>query len=384
MKQIIISDTHLGQTGEDGYGQISLLSKVPNKITRLAEQKLTAFSDVVSKFANGNPVELVVNGDLLDLSLSPMKNCLESLVHMLSALPDVSSLVIIVGNHDHHLWMMHKEFTNSLAPMLEGQYPTPGGLFTPSVGEACYPLEHLLESKLGRVIDIYLEYPDQISGLQDSTLMITHGHLFGKLYTLVSDLMRDFIQQTNMDSLAVSNLALVEFIYWLMGETGERLGADGIMEAVYVDMEQGKSEKLKKIMRAAVDTLLPDGAISWIPDSWERALVRWMAKKAAENIAKKRNHSDTKPHSNDRHEPSEKTRAKAKKWISGLINPTNKRVVVATGHTHIADEWEIPELNAKLYNTGSWLMEAAHPNPHNRALLVENTGTEFKEQFVKV
>lgn len=393
MKRIVISDTHLGQTGQDGYGQVSLLSAVPegHELKDAADAKLAAFASAVRDFSDGDPIALCVNGDLLDLSLSTMRDGLESLAHMLEPLENVRRLEYVIGNHDHHMWMLHSEHRRVIEPLEKGMLPDPVPYAATSEdGDPTRWLASFLTKRLGRKIECSIAYPAlvldwdrrsrQPSDPRDR-LYATHGHLFGSLYTFVSRILSPFMEDPDLDprALAVTNLALTEFIYWLLGETGEGMGVDGIVEAIYTDMDKGKESNLRKALASAAGVLFPNGIVSWIPDSWERWFLRKMAGRIAKHLAEGKGQPMT---SSARHSSAESNAEEATGWIREFLPREDKgrtRVIFACGHTHVAHRFQVE--NVWVYNTGSWLYEPSHPDPDTYALFL---GEQLYPAFRKI
>lgn len=372
MKRVVISDTHLGQTGQDGYGQVSLLSAVPegHEMKMVADAKLAAFADAIREFSDGEPVALCVNGDLLDLSLSTMRDCLESLAHMLEPLENVHKLEYVIGNHDHHMWMLHSEHRQVIEPLEKGRLPDAVPyVVTSESGDPTRWLSAFLTKKLKRRVECSIAYPSLVLN-EGQPVYLTHGHLFGMLYTFVSRVLSPFMEQSRLDprALAVTNLALTEFIYWLMGETGEGMGVDGIMEAIYTDMDKGKESNLRKALASAAEVLFPDGIVKWIPDSWER----WFLRKVAGRIAKHMTEGKGQAMSSaSRHSSAESNREAVVNWVREFIPREDKsqRMIFASGHTHVAHSHDFE--NVWAYNTGSWLYEPTHPDPDTYALFLD-------------
>lgn len=376
MKRVIISDTHLGQTGQDGFGQVSLLSAVPegHEMKSVADKKLNSFAELVDKFSAGERVVLCVAGDMLDLSLSTMKDCLKSLVHMLGPLKNVEGLEYVVGNHDHHVWMLWSEQRQVLNNLEIGRLPKVNPyIATSSFGEHVSWLSLFLSQQLLRRMECRIAYPLLLE--QKPNICVTHGHLFNKLYTFISRVLSPFMEKkvTDSNSLAVTNIAITEFIYWLMGESGEGLGVDGVMEAIYTDIDKGKDSQLRKALVSVANVLFPEGLLKFVPDSWER----WFLRKIAAVGAKKLSAGKGQPlTSSDRYASIESSRAALKEWMDSYLALRDPMIFVS-GHTHVADKHEFD--NIKYFNMGSWLYEPSHPDPDTYALFINNDDLDFRK-----
>src|SRR5690606_38585678 len=115
-------------------------------------------------------------------------------------------------------------------------------------GERHHVLSELCQKQLGRAFEVRLAYPtfafdqDPIGPGEGALFYFTHGHLFGGMYTAVSDILDDHLINRGLDPEQVAatvNGPLIEFIYWCLSQAGEGMGADGLMEQVYADMQRG-------------------------------------------------------------------------------------------------------------------------------------------------
>lgn len=366
MKYIALSDTHLGQNGLDGSGQLSLLSSDNSA----ADKKIESLATVISEFAGGSPISLIGVGDILDLCLSYMKDTLMEFNKLLDRLPKFHSIIYVIGNHDHHLWTMHSEYNTSIRWLLDGKMPNEGSIYrsTDLLGERFELLEKLFNGP-----SITITYP--MFKLPETSIYFTHGHLFGGLYTFISDVLTPFISPDipHINRASTLNVAVIEFIYWLIGETGEGMGSDGVMEAIYMDSQKGKKSLLYKALDSAVKVLLPDGIVKGFPNAWERSIARWVGRNMINQYVK-----EPRPITSiDRHMPSEESRDKALKWIDNTIQEEKFKLVF--GHTHVADQFAVPDKDVEIFNLGSWLIDAKEPDPDTNVLLIDGDKLELKK-----
>jgi len=393
MKYVAMSDMHLGQNGADGSGSFSVLSDLSASMLEkdFAERKLAALAARIAEFADGDRVSMVLCGDILDLSLSHMRQALSDLVRVIRAVPAVDSIVYVVGNHDHHIWSMHSEEQRYVKPMRRLHLPAPGTVYkmTHPQGERNDLLGNMLSAQAGRkkALDVRVAYPYFMTLVgEDTTVHFSHGHLMGGLYTLTSRILRPRLAGAPPERAAATvNVAVIELIYWLFGEMGERMGANGMIEALHADLAKGKDSICKELIHGLVDTVLENGAVSWIPDSWERACAKWIGGKMAKDLAKDRM---VKPiSSEDRHSGLQSTRSKFSDWLieTGRTEPTHGRSVFVFGHTHAADHFNVkivpidggPSPVIEAYNMGSWLVEPERPDPDSFILMIDGETAEF-------
>ena len=376
-KIVAISDLHLGQNGADGRGQYSLLS------SRVPSNRIQALAEAVKSFAAGDRVTLVIVGDMLDLSLAYMAEALDDLKHLLKTLP-IDALTCVIGNHDHHLWTLHSEDQRLLQPLRDGKVP-PLDLTNPSAmsmyqptglsGEPFALLQGLV-SACHPGTSIQIAYPSYSQQAGQTLLYFTHSHLFaGSLYTATSDLLADRLKGLpHADACAIANQAVIEFVYWSLGETGLGLGADGLMEQIYTDLQKGKDSQLAALIKRAVALEAPSGFLPIIPAKWQQnAIDKLLIDKLNAYAA---NPATASAAAAARYEDVQVTRAQLVAWIAAdelLSNAakSSEKVCFAYGHTHVWDCYAVPSTGITAWNLNTWLVEPDHPMPRTGFLGID-------------
>jgi UDP-2,3-diacylglucosamine pyrophosphatase LpxH len=394
-KYIVLSDLHLGQNGADHQGQYSLLSQIPASLPNEADsanRALKRLQQAIANFATNHPVTLIVTGDLLDLSLANLSCALADLACLLRKLPQVNRLVWVIGNHDHHVWSMHCEERNLLSRLRDGGSDWPETLRqqpdealhrpTHAEGETLALFEKPLSRAIGRPLEVKIAYPAFRLALADKTegdpnddsrtlFYFTHGHLFGGLFSFLSDILEQRLAQFPKERVAATvNLSIADFIYWLLGQTGEGMGANGLMETIYTDLQKGRQSSTSALISSMVDVLVPEGVVDGIPDALERSAL----KQLAIHFLKKATHKDNDPcKSQERHSATLKTRKSAEKWAIESANLLKQdRVHFVYGHTHVADQHEILGPSIRAHNLGSWLIEPNCPPPNTQLMCIDD------------
>lgn len=368
-KIVAISDLHLGQNGVDDLGQYSLLStKVPENLVR-------AFAQSAASFSAGDPLTLLVAGDFLDLSLAYAEDALTDLRDLLAAfvgVAQVDEIVYVVGNHDHHLWSLHSEDKRLLGPLRQGRVPSNDGdaakkamyQVTSIGGEPFGLLQPLVDRIFGAAVPrVTIAYPSYVRALDASgaSLYVTHGHLFGGLYTELSDLLKNKLAGLPHDRVAATvNQPIIELIYWLLGETGEGMGADGLVEEIYTDMQKGTLSRVRGLVARLVDQILPHGVLWRVIGGLERRIVVDAVMAELGKVLLSPSASENA--SADRHAAIETTRAGLRAWLSATDLPKQPSIVLY-GHTHVWDDYTIPDTSVHSWNLSTWLVEPDHPRP---------------------
>jgi len=377
-KYAFISDLHLGQQGKDDWGQKSLLS------SKVSNNKIQALKDRIDKLRGGKSYTLIIAGDALDLSLSYLKEALEDFVDLMKALQP-QEIIYLNGNHDNHIMMMESEMRQSISHLVAGEFPAAGSLYKCTEGGTWDStlLGPLLKAQ-GVASKISLASPSVTFLMNDHGTQVPvytiHGHLQNDVCSLMTDLLKGKLKWYSHERIAATvNAPLVEFIYWLLGETGEGFGADGLVEQIYTDVKRGNTGQVGMLIDNAVERLMPDGIVNGIPDAWEKKAVKaaglWILKKALEGDGKASQSSDRNA------EPVE-TRKALDAWLTAVGFDRSKPSIVIQGHTHRADACILyPSIKAR--NLGSWLAEAGG-QPESMLLFLDDDSGELVETFDRV
>jgi hypothetical protein len=383
-KIIALSDLHLGQNGVDGLGQHSLLStKVPqNLVRRLVERACT--------FAAGEPITLLFAGDVLDLSLAYAEDALADLRELLGAFVGavrIDEIVYVVGNHDQHLWSLHSEDKRLLGPLREGRVPSNGDgpgakamyQVTDVKGEPFGILQPLVDQIFGSPAPkVTIAYPSYARPLSSAVLLhVTHGHLFsGGLYTELSGLLKNKTAGLPHSQVAATvNHPLIELIYWLLGETGEGMGANGLVEEIYIDIQKDTLSRVRGLVNRLVSQILPHGVLWRVLGHWERKIVVDAVMVELKNVLL--SPSTAASASADRHADLETTRAGLRAWLHAIDWPKQQSTILLYGHTHVWDDYAIPNMDVHSWNLSTWLVEPNHPPPRTGFLGISDAAAHW-------
>jgi len=153
-KVIALSDLHLGND-KCLLFKGNLLDKF---ISKLREE--------------GEIDELLILGDLLELSLAPEINvflCAKYFFNKISALDNIKNIIYLPGNHDHHIWT---EITIDNLP--SDKLPSQGINFT--LTDEIYDDVQFLIKRMG-VKNLKVAYPNLLRKINGKRYIFHHGHL---------------------------------------------------------------------------------------------------------------------------------------------------------------------------------------------------------------
>jgi UDP-2,3-diacylglucosamine pyrophosphatase LpxH len=368
IRHAIISDVHLGQTNI--HGSYSLLSPhaIPDTNNSMRAVKiLGCFINELKQFKNNEYLSLIVAGDYLDLAMGNNNKAFNDHLKFIEVLP-IDELHLVVGNHDHHIWTSRQLQNKELINIQSNKPPSKGSIF--DIDTKTFSLVPNNTSKPPS----FFHYPSYTIEVNNKVIYITHGHLFGGLYTTISQLLQDYLKDeiVTEELIASVNAPLIEFIYWLLGQVGSPIGTRGLVSAIYNSILEGKTSLINNLVNDGVDTFLYDGIIKGIPDKLER----WLVKKVVKSILKKVVQDAARPVSKNRHQKDNATLESVDKWLKEVKKDSDISTII-TGHTHKAIDNEVINTNGsirKYYNTGSWLVEPNHQEPTPLIVFVDEFG----------
>jgi UDP-2,3-diacylglucosamine pyrophosphatase LpxH len=155
-KVIVISDLHLGNDECVLFkNNCHLLEKL---IGKLKEEAGT--------------YELIILGDLLELSLAPELNvflCAKYFFNRISALDNIRDIIYLPGNHDHHIW------TEITIDHLPSDKLPPAGINLTLTDEIYDDVQFLIR-RFG-VENLKVAYPNLLREIHGKKYLFHHGHL---------------------------------------------------------------------------------------------------------------------------------------------------------------------------------------------------------------
>lgn len=326
---------------------------------------------------------LILLGDIFDLSLAPIPKIFEVFKKFINELSNsglVKNIVYIPGNHDHHFWVQVNEKYHIIDPASQNKdidFSMNGG-YLPHVNyNYCDTfLNGLLNTKDNEEIDIkfHVAYPNILwkPKLAEKLFIFTHGHLFDATFTLISSIYEDAMDMKieKLNQLEGINSGWTEFVWYFLGQA-ELVGANGLLDKLYYDIQQGTTQALEKMVhnlfknriKKMIDEMITSRGINaFVSNISEKVVLdifKFIIKKYAGSLEiRKANDRNTKI---DDPKLFERITDYYKKFILGsnvlgLTDINDKNVCLLFGHTHSFGYAQIPD-SIECYNTGSWLRE---------------------------
>ncbi|MCB1355854.1 MAG: metallophosphoesterase [Maritimibacter sp.] len=323
--------------------------------------------------------QLVLLGDVLDLSLGTPENALAAFEALMAALAQAGAadwlgpFVFVPGNHDHELWTVTR-FQNMAAPG-HGSAPT-GAQFrhtTPAFADpGGLPVAALLDTVARRhgFAGVTTVYPNMglVSGDGKRVVVLHHGHFIEAAYHAMSSLTAALEGRPGIsydaETLEQLNANWIDFLWSNDGDDG-RLGAE-IMRAHDAEVTGGAdvrfNRRLAQILAARLGSRLP------LPRS---ATAKQLAGIASEALV------DSVIGSYGQLERfsyfaalSEDSLAGLKAYLSGTVlsqiaeagqGAKMEELTFIFGHTHKPFEARLPlpgvAMPPAIYNTGGWVLD---------------------------
>ncbi len=252
IRYVCLSDLHFGQ-------ETSLLTNLATASTQVdASQPSPALKGLVDCLKailkacgpkNGNPT-LILNGDVLDLALSPLKEAAMTFERFIELVmppeaPLFDKVITIAGNHDHHLWQQARD-TQYVDYITSGPFspgkPLPDlwnatNIFVESNPLSSYFLQNLVR-RFDHLQDLVVPIAYPSFGLLKPELsravIFNHGHYIESIYLLMSDLKTLLIphrtRPTKAWDIEEENGAWIDFFWSALGNAGQ-VGED--VETIY-------------------------------------------------------------------------------------------------------------------------------------------------------
>ena len=394
VKYICISDLHLG-------AQYSVLTKVNPQELLNFDKKTNEPSSTLQALANSIrelvptvsdpncPPTLLLLGDILDLSFASWPETTNTFRTFIKALfpenqPSVFAreIILIPGNHDHHLWdsvkdyWYQKELCKNNSPEFLLQVTK---MFSPPSLPSKI-LNNILSNIDGcSDMKVVVAYPNLGLKNKDRCVILHHGHFTESTYTAMTSLANWVLKEKTPDTpyyLEWENASWIDFFWSSLGTSGtmERAGVDLYATMNNAGGAHAFTKRLAKSLISTVGANLPvgDSDVSpELPGVTLEGLVNGMLDFTVGKIAESERNAFKTVLS-----PSGVKGLKA--YLQMLTLPryqpgspveynlspedTKKQVSFIFGHTHKPFQDQLITENftqpVNVYNTGGWVLDS--------------------------
>jgi hypothetical protein len=393
---LCLSDLHLGADtslltafdsgGQPAYGDLS----------PVFEALVGCIRDLLEPQADRPKPTLVLAGDVLELALAQTHEAAMSFERFLLTLfpgrdKDLFSrrILLLPGNHDHHLWEAAREqhYVDFLRTVPAGQPLGPAWSVTRlyEVDDAIgLPRSVLLESLAHRHaslrdLSVELVYPNFGLCTPDRarTVVITHGHYVEPIYMVMSSL-RTFLFPEQPVAATIAeiegeNFAWIDFFWSAMGRSGAC--GDGVQRVYEMAASPAGMEALSD--RVAQGVVNRWGRVL-VPNAIEQLAVKSFVHTLFEAaFSHERSHAQVPMR--------DEVRRGLDNYITGPLrrqirherrhDRTPDQLTLVFGHTHKPLEVcrSLPGYSepVAVFNTGGWVVDTIDPQPlHGGAIVV--------------
>lgn len=228
--------------------------------------------------------ELIILGDFMDLCLASLLTALEDAEHFFLKLaeyaPNVKKIILIPGNHDHHLWfqvfdryVLSDNFRYNVNLPGPAEYAKwlvdPGNIplnvdFTKTFLSDLIPKEEDPESK-GYKPKITLEvaYPHLWRKIKTKDGYVpyyfTHGHYLKDIFT---NPVSSLFPANKLEELEVFNMLWFEAVWYHLGQAGSlSTFAKNIYEKRF---DKDVEKELEKILDNLLNLKIPGAPVAWM------------------------------------------------------------------------------------------------------------------------
>jgi hypothetical protein len=399
VRYVCLSDLHLGEEDSLLTNLATASTEVdPSQPSPVLEKLIGLLRDLVDVIGpKDRRPTLILNGDVLELALSPIHQAAMVFEKFVSlVLPKGKRLfdriIVIPGNHDHHLWEIARE-TQYVNYIRSSKFP-PGeklpekwsvtNLFVEDEPLSSYFLENVIRryAHLKEEV-IQIAYPNfgLVNQSKERVVVFHHGHFVESLYHLMSKLKTLLIEgshrPTRIWDIEAENFSWIDFFWSTMGGAGE-VGED--MERIYEKL-QDPDEITKVIANLILGLGDPEGAPDW-DDRIKRKILEWGLSPIVRAVFLCERLSRGAVLSPDAQ--------KGLRWYlavplkNQIANEIERRpdvglrsfpeVTFVFGHTHkpFADDLDIDHYQTWVhtYNTGGWVVDTLEPEPFHGGGLV--------------
>jgi hypothetical protein len=413
IRYVCISDLHLGEEDSVLTNLQTASSTVDaSKPSPAMEHLVECLRDLIKKASGKTKPTLILNGDVLELALCELhvstmvfRRFLELVLPAKGTERLFEHVIVIPGNHDHHLWEMARETQyvdfldrRKFLEPLPKQWHTTDLFWDPTAN----PVESQFLTRLVRSYShlnnmaVHVGYP--ALGLLNKSgtkcIIFDHGHFTEWIYWLMSDVRQMFFPWTHepLDvwDVEAEQFAWIDFFWSALGRSGE-VGVG--LETIYEKLQDTKAfEELKVNLAQSLASKMGWG----ITDYLERKALEKLIDYLLNRFGERERSAIGCPLSEEGRKglfhylEGPIRRYIADRLIARRINKNNvphelrtpetlaveevPEVVFVYGHTHkpFCDYEDFHGYShwVDVYNTGGWIVDCLNPDPCYGASIV--------------
>jgi len=384
---LALSDLHLGR-------DVSYLNS--REKTRYQKNR-GAVLELLNRL--GPQDEIILNGDILELSLGGLDEVYDDVKEFFSLLSETGpykKIVYVPGNHDHHFWRTLGEqvyicgrINKKEKPLTKKEYPfyfVDRRFSSKNSEQPCNLILPDLWPEGKQAPEFVVKYPHHLARVtlangKERYFLFTHGHFLEAGFKPVNNL----IEPAHLEELEAFNCIWIEALCYHLGHAGRLSQNAKIVADAYEKGGKEARKKVTKIMNSIYDNITMKAKLRW-PKTW---LVKWGLKSAIKFIPKEERSGLFKVAIN------KDLKAEIKKYVQKYIVmryrderarelylPSDKNIpsplTFVFGHTHrpTKDKDEKVIIQGETYpvaNTGGWLrIDSDKSVGENAGILVVN------------
>ncbi len=243
IRYVCLSDLHFGQETSLLTNLAKASAKPDSSVASpVLEELVNCLRGILKSYGpKDGKITLILNGDVLDLALSPLQEAamvFERFIELVMSpkAPLFDKIITIAGNHDHHLWHEARD-TQYVDYITSGAFPprTPlpdlwnsTNIFVESDPLPSYFLQNLVR-RFAHLKDLVVPMAYPTFGLfkpeVNRAVVFNHGHYIETIYLLMSDLksllLPNRTRPTKVWDIEAENGAWIDFFWSAMGNAGE-------------------------------------------------------------------------------------------------------------------------------------------------------------------
>jgi len=291
-KVVALSDLHLGS--KESY----LYSKNPNY-----QQNQNALITLLNQL--GPPDELIINGDLMELSLAGFDEVyrdLKAFIGLLAKEKLYKRIVFIPGNHDHHFWRLLVEqvyvngkISNGELPpgnykysccFVNEQFPNDNGKLTcQTILSNLWDDNNKKKKKKNDSPKIFVKYPHHVISVNSGNgtvqnYLFTHGHFLEDLFKPINY----FMEPHQLEELEAFNNIWLEVFDYHIGHAGRLSDRAREIEEKYQKGDKEAKLIINKTINSIYDNVNARLKLSW----WKGFLIKFILRTIVKRIPLKR------------------------------------------------------------------------------------------------